>query len=175
MIRLLNFLSIYYRYSISIVLNILYFGKYKHNFIGKNVTIKGNCSFGEYVVIRDNVEIRTTFTEIEIGNKCSINRNSMVLGKVRISDGVRIGPNTVIVGSNHNFQDLSICFANDSVNSKGIIIGSNVWIGANVSILDGIAIGDNVVVGAGSVVTKDLPENSIAVGNPCRVVKMRTL
>lgn len=52
-----------------------------------------------------------------------------------------------------------------------VTIGHNVWIGAGVSILPGVMIGDNTVVGAGSVVTKDIPSNVLAVGNPCRVVK----
>ena len=55
-----------------------------------------------------------------------------------------------------------------------ITIGSHVWIGANVSILPGVAIGDNVVIGAGSVVTKDLPANVIAAGNPCSVLRSIT-
>ena len=52
-----------------------------------------------------------------------------------------------------------------------ITIGNNVWIGAGVNILPGVTIGDNTVIGAGSVVTKDIPSNVLAVGNPCRVVK----
>ena len=52
-----------------------------------------------------------------------------------------------------------------------VTIGNNVWIGGSVTILPGVTIGDNVTIGAGSVVTKDIPSNSIAVGNPCKVVK----
>lgn len=52
-----------------------------------------------------------------------------------------------------------------------VTIGDNVWIGANTSILPGVTIGDHVVIGAGSVVTKDIPANSLAVGNPCHVVR----
>ena len=50
-------------------------------------------------------------------------------------------------------------------------IGDNVWIGGNVTVLPGVTIGDNCTIGAGSVVTRDIPANSIAVGNPCRVIK----
>ena len=50
-------------------------------------------------------------------------------------------------------------------------MGNNVWIGGNVTVLPGVSIGDNVVIGAGSVVTKDIPSNVVAVGNPCRVIK----
>ena len=52
-----------------------------------------------------------------------------------------------------------------------VIIGNNVWIGGNVNVLPGVTIGDNVVIGAGSVVTKDIPANCVAVGNPCRVIR----
>ncbi len=54
------------------------------------------------------------------------------------------------------------------------MIGDNVWIGGNTVICPGVHIGDNVVVGAGSVVTKDIPDWSIAAGNPCRVIRMIT-
>ena len=52
-----------------------------------------------------------------------------------------------------------------------IKVGNNVWFGGNVVVLSGVTIGDNVVIGAGSVVTKDIPSNVVAVGNPCKVVK----
>lgn len=52
-----------------------------------------------------------------------------------------------------------------------ISVGNNVWIGGNVTVLPGITIGNNVTIGAGSVVTRDIPDNTLAVGNPCRVIK----
>ena len=55
--------------------------------------------------------------------------------------------------------------------AKSIKVGNNVWIGGNVVVVPGVTIGDNVVIGAGSVVIKDIPSNSVAVGNPCRVIK----
>jgi len=57
-------------------------------------------------------------------------------------------------------------------NSKPIIIGNNVWIGGGAIVCPGVKIGDNVTIGAGSVVTKDMPSNVIAAGNPCRIVKV---
>ena len=55
--------------------------------------------------------------------------------------------------------------------TKPIKVGNNAWIGGNVVVLPGVTIGDNVVIGAGSVVNKDIPSNSVAVGNPCNVIK----
>lgn len=58
--------------------------------------------------------------------------------------------------------------------AKPITVGNDVWIGAGVSVLPGVTIGDNCVIGAGSVVSKDIPSNSVAVGNPCKVIKSIT-
>ena len=55
--------------------------------------------------------------------------------------------------------------------AKPIKVGNNVWIGGNVVVLPGVTIGDNVVIGAGSIVNKSIPPNSVAVGNPCKVIK----
>lgn len=87
---------------------------------------------------------------------------------VEIGNNVGIGAGTAIISSNHNHSDHSI---HDQ--EQPIRIGNNVFIGANSVILPGIQIGDNVVIGAGSVVNKDIPSNSIAVGNPCKVIKYK--
>ncbi|EFU29245.1 bacterial transferase hexapeptide repeat protein [Segatella buccae ATCC 33574] len=55
--------------------------------------------------------------------------------------------------------------------ARPISVGNNVWIGGNVTVLTGVTIGNNVTIGAGSVVTRDIPDNTLAVGNPCRVIK----
>ena len=85
---------------------------------------------------------------------------------ISFGNNVEIGPGVKIISSNHDFQNFS-----KSLKSKPIVIGNHVWIGANSVVLPGVIIGDNVVIGAGSVVTKDIPSHSIAVGNPCRVIK----
>jgi acetyltransferase-like isoleucine patch superfamily enzyme len=79
---------------------------------------------------------------------------------------IRFGPNVVIVSANHDLDDYD-----KHVKTSPIKVGSNVWIGANSVILPGVTIGDNVVIGAGSIVKDDIPDNSIAAGNPCRVIK----
>ena len=60
---------------------------------------------------------------------------------------------------------------NDVEFGKSVIIGKNVWIGGNCCILPGVKIGDNTIIGAGSIVTKDIPENVIAAGNPCKIIR----
>ena len=108
---------------------------------------------------------------IEVGENFFANYNLVILdvGKVRIGDNAQIAPNVSIYTAGHPVHP-------DSRNSGyeygiDVNIGDNVWIGGNVCIMPGVTIGSNVVIGAGSVVTKDIPDNVIAVGNPCRVVR----
>lgn len=85
-----------------------------------------------------------------------------------IGNNVGFGAGTAIISANHNHDDHSL---HDKCGP--ITIGNNVFIGANSVILPGIKIGNNVVIGAGSIVCKDIPSNSIAVGNPCKVIKTK--
>lgn len=108
---------------------------------------------------------------IEVGENFFANYNFIVLdvGKVRIGDNAQIAPNVSIYTAGHPLHP-------DSRNSGyeygiDITIGDNVWIGGNTCIMPGVTVGSNVVIGAGSVVTKDLPDNVIAVGNPCKVIR----
>ena len=87
---------------------------------------------------------------------------------INFGSNIEMGAGVKIISSNHEESDYSI-----SKISKPISIGNNVWIGANSIILPSVNIGDNVIIGAGSVVTKDIPKNSIAVGNPCRVIRKK--
>lgn len=108
---------------------------------------------------------------IHVGDNCFANHNLVILdcAPVTLGDNVLIGPNTVISAASHPIDPVA---RNAGVfEALPITIGSNVWIGANVTILHGVTIGDNCTIGAGSVVAKDIPANSVAVGNPCRVVR----
>ena len=108
---------------------------------------------------------------ITIGENFYANHNLVILDatEITIGDNVFIGPNCGIYAAGHPIQ---IKERNEGLEyAKAIQIGNNVWIGGNVAILPGVSIGDNVTIGAGSVVTKDIPSNVIAYGNPCRVVK----
>ena len=80
-----------------------------------------------------------------------------------------IGPKTTIAAITHPIDPIE---RNKGIGiPKDVIIGNNVWIGANATILPGVKIGDNVVIGAGAVVTKDVPANSVAAGNPAVVIR----
>ena len=83
-------------------------------------------------------------------------------------NNIELGPGVKIISSNHDPNNFR-----KHISSKPIIIGNNVWVGANSVILPEVEIGENVIIGAGSIVTKNIPENSIAVGNPCKVIKQK--
>lgn len=88
-------------------------------------------------------------------------------GGIEIGDGSLIGHNTTIATLNHDFNPLK----RRNLTPSPVKIGKNVWIGSDCTILPGVTIGDGAIIGAGSVVTKSIPQNVIAVGNPARVIK----
>ncbi len=108
---------------------------------------------------------------IEIGNNFYSNHNLVILdaAKVKFGDNVFIAPNCGFYTAGH---PLEINERNKGLEyAKPITVGNNVWIGGNVVVLPGVTIGDNSTIGAGSIVVKDIPPNSVAVGNPCRVIR----
>ena len=108
---------------------------------------------------------------VHLGSNVYANFNLTLVddGEIYIGDRVMIGPNVTIATANHPI--------NAELRGRGlqynrdVQIGDNTWIGANTVIVPGVRIGKNCVIGAGSVVTKDIPANVVAYGNPCRVEK----
>jgi acetyltransferase-like isoleucine patch superfamily enzyme len=144
--------------------------------LGKNVKIYHKdmvnlfgCEIGENTKIGTFVEIKK---EVKIGKNCKIEPFAFIPEGVTLEDGVFIGPH--------------VCFTNDKLpratNTDGSLKSEDDWeisktivkkraaIGANATIMCGITIGENAMIGAGSVVTKDVPKNSIAVGNPAKII-----
>lgn len=109
-------------------------------------------------------------SNIILGKNFYANYNLTVLdcARVIIGDNVLIAPNVCITTAGHPIHYLS---RKKYEYADEIRIGDNVWIGANVVINPGVKIGDNSVIGSGSVVTKDIPDNVVAVGNPCRMLR----
>lgn len=108
---------------------------------------------------------------IEIGENFYANHNLIILdgNKVKFGDNVFIAPNCGFYTAGH---PLDAKRRNEGLEyAKPIEVGNNVWIGGNVVVLPGVKIGDNVVIGAGSIVTKNIPSNVVAVGNLCKVIK----
>ncbi|MCO7251752.1 DapH/DapD/GlmU-related protein [Pseudoalteromonas sp. Ps84H-4] len=110
--------------------------------------------------------------KIVFGDNFYANAHCHFLGEITFGKNVMIGPKTVIWGRDHGTEMGMPMSAQNHISEK-IIIGNDVWIGAGVIILKGVKVGDGAVIGAGAVVTKSIPSNAIAVGNPARVVKYR--
>jgi maltose O-acetyltransferase len=108
---------------------------------------------------------------IEIGEGTFINYDCIILDacKVTIGKHVLIGPRTCIYSASHPIYAPVRVEGYDV--SKPVTIGDNVWLGGNVVVNPGVTIGQNTIIGAGSVVTKDIPSNVIAAGNPCKVIR----
>lgn len=108
---------------------------------------------------------------IEIGENFFVNMNCVILDEAKVSfgDNVFIAPNCGFYTAGH---PLDVERRNKRLEyAYPITIGNNVWIGAHVCVLPGVTIGDNAVIGAGSIVTRDIPTNVLAAGNPCRVIR----
>lgn len=126
--------------------------------------------------IGENFELEPPFhcdygSNIEVGENFYANFNFLVLddGLVTIGDNVLIAPNVSIFTATH-LIDPNLRPKNADY-TKAVILCNNVWIGGGVIINPGVIIGENSVIGSGSVVTKDIPANVVAAGNPCRIIK----
>ena len=125
---------------------------------------------GEQIIVEQNFWCDYGYN-IFVGENFYMNHNCVILdgAKVEFGDNVFIAPNCGFYTAGH---PLDYETRNKGLEyAKPIKVGNNVWIGGNVVVLPGVTIGDNVVIGAGSVVNKDIPSNSVAVGSPCKVIK----
>jgi acetyltransferase-like isoleucine patch superfamily enzyme len=109
---------------------------------------------------------------IQIGNNSPIGLNTgcYIQGKggIVIGHNLRMGPNVGLISANHSTDDYDIW-----IDVGPIEIGNNVWIGMNSVVMPGVKVGNNVIIGANSTVTNNIPDNSIALGSPCKVVKSK--
>ncbi|TZF98889.1 sugar O-acetyltransferase (plasmid) [Chryseobacterium panacisoli] len=129
--------------------------------------------------IKENICIEPNFWcdygyNIKVGENFYANHNLVILdcAIVEFGDNVFIGPNCSFYTAGH---PLNAKQRNEGLEyAHPIKVGDNVWLGGNVVVLPGVSIGNNSVIGAGSVVTKDIPDHVVAVGNPCKVVKKIT-
>lgn len=116
-------------------------------------------SCGSNVFIGPGASFNSTHSDIVIGNNTIFGPNVCIFGGNHIFNRVGVPLNTITKDINHRDLD--------------VVIGDEVWVAGNVSILSGVSIGNGAIIGAGSVVTKDIDAYSINVGNPCRKIKMR--
>ena len=109
--------------------------------------------------------------DIIIGDYCRIGLGNTVIGPIRIDNGVNISQNVVLIGLDHNYQDITQGIIEQGITTSPIHIGEHTIIGANVIVLPGITIGKHCFIGAGCVVTQNIPDYCVTVGNPARIIK----
>ena len=126
-------------------------------FVGRNSIL--SCKNGD-IILEDNCNI---------GFNCEIFSSS----RVYLNKHVLVAAYTYIIGGGHEDKDLQKPFSEQEDISFGIEVGANVWLGAGVKVLDGAFIGADSMIGAGAVVAKDIPEKSVAVGIPAKVIRTR--
>ena len=109
--------------------------------------------------------------DVTIGDYTRIGIHNTIIGPVCIGNHVNLAQGITITALNHNFEDASKRIDEQGISTKPVVIGDDVWIGANAVILPGVTIGSHCVVAAGAVVTKDVPDNCVVGGVPAKVIK----
>jgi len=135
--------------KIAEALDVLFDG---HDHSGLGIMTPAQIDFPKQLTIGRHVFINHSFTAMSIGG-------------ITLEDNVQIGPRVTIVTDNHDFENRYV------LKCKSVRIKRGAWIGANVTIMPGVTVGENAVVAGGSVVTRDVPDNTVAGGNPARVLK----
>lgn len=134
--------------------------------IGSNFMCKSKVNLPTLIKRPSVMQTTQAGAEIVIGNNVGISGCALhCFKRIIIEDDVKIGGNCTLMDGDFHPEDPR------SGVPREIIIGKNVWVGCNTTILKGVHIGENTVIGACSVVVKDIPANCVAVGNPCKVVK----
>lgn len=128
-------------------------------YVGENVNIEPNCRFD---------------FSLKIGDNSGIGEKSELYGDITIGRNVMMGTNCIIYTRNHRFDSIEIPMCRQGFDVvKPVVINDDVWIGGRVTILPGVHIGKGVVIGAGTVVTKNVPDYAVVVGNPAKIIKYR--
>ncbi|HJX26354.1 MAG TPA: acyltransferase [Thermoanaerobaculia bacterium] len=141
------------------------------------VEVTPNLRIGRKSVVSSWVKIKSEAGPLHIGSNVEISNFCVITSHTAgtyIGDDTLIGPNVSIIGNNYRYDRLDVPIRlQEKISPKGIRIGNNVWIGAGCTILDGADIGPGTIVTPNSVVSGKLPENSIAQGNPAKVIFTR--
>jgi acetyltransferase-like isoleucine patch superfamily enzyme len=126
-------------------------------------------------ILKSSGVVRNLGQGIRIGARTSVGAFNVILGQggVFVGDDVLLGPGVHIYSENHNFDDLDVPIRQQGETRDPVIVGDNVWVGANTVILAGASIGDGSIVAAGSIVRGTVPPYSIVAGVPAKLVRMR--
>ena len=128
-------------------------------------------SLGTKSVIESYCCINNAVGDVLIGNHTRIGIHNTIIGPVTIGNHVNLAQGISVTALNHNFIDTTLRIDEQGISTNPVVIGDDVWIGANAVILPGVTIGRHVVVAAGAVVTKDVPDNCVVGGIPAKVLK----
>ena len=126
---------------------------------------------GKLTTIEDFCTVNNGSGDVILGDRVRIGIGAVVIGPITMGSGSGLGQNVFVSGFNHGFSDASKNSSVQPLNIKAVVIEEDAHIGANSVVLAGIRVGKRSQVGAGSVVTKDIPPFSVAVGNPAKVIK----
>ena len=142
----------------------------EHIEFGDNVRVSQYCR----IICFDNISGEILNPKLTVGNNVFMGRNLTILcaDSVVIEDDCLFGSFCFISDENHGMNpEVGVRYECQQISTNQVKIGKNCWIGEKAIILPGVTIGNNTIIGAGSVVTKDIPADSIAVGNPAKVIK----
>ena len=128
-------------------------------------------SLGKRSVIESFCCINNAVGDVVIGDNTRIGIHNTIIGPVTIGSHVNLAQGITVTALNHNFKDTTLRIDEQGISTQPVIIGDDVWIGANAVILPGVTIGNHAVVAAGAVVTKDVPDNTIVGGVPAKEIK----
>lgn len=139
------------------------------------VVLGNNVMIGTHTIIRCTGSLKKLGKGLKIGDNCGTGDFCFFgsAGGISIGDNVIMGQNVRFHSENHIFDRTDLPIKSQGVTNKGIEVGNDCWIGSGAVFLDGVKVGNGCVIGANSLVNKDIPDYSIAVGNPVRVIKNR--
>lgn len=139
--------------------------------VRKDLVPFNRFSLGQKSVVESFSTLNNMVGDITIGDYTRIGLSNTVIGPVTIGHHTNIAQNVTISGLNHIFHDITKTIAEQGVSTSPILIGDDVWIGANAVILAGVEIGKHSVIAAGSIVTRSVPPYSVCAGNPGKIIK----
>ncbi len=128
-------------------------------------------SLGKGSVVESFSCINNAVGDVLIGDYTRIGLHNTIIGPVTIGSHVNLAQGITITALNHNFDDSSLRIDQQGVGTQPVVIGDDVWIGANAVVLPGVSIGSHTVIAAGAVVTRDVPPHSLAAGVPATIKK----